>query len=253
MTHSVIYLNNRPVIGFGDTLVASTPPPIQIEALVPAYNEAPTIEAVIAALKGAPSITRVVVIDDGSKDDTAAVATKAGATVIQMNPNGGKGNAMLAGLRTTTSEHVGFFDADLYGLKSEHVELMVSAAAQGFDMVCGLRDYGLLLNPWQLTGPVITGERIVTRQLLNQIPMSCWSGYAIETAMNDAARRTGAHTVCVMLPGVTIRNKVQKDGGFLHGLWGHVKMMGEIIKTSNNLEDSCGTSCTIGGAPVVWP
>lgn len=226
---------------------------VLIEALVPAYNEAATIEAVIGALRDAPSIARVIVINDGSKDDTAAVATRAGATVISMNPNGGKGNAMLAGLRTTTSEHVGFFDADLYGLKPEHVEAMVAAAAQGFDMVCGLRDYGLLLNPWQLIGPVITGERIVTRRLLDQIPMSCWSGYAIETAMNDAVRRTRGHTACLMLPGVTIRNKVQKDGGFLNGLWGHIKMAGEIIRTSRNLEDSCGTSCSIGNAPIVWP
>ena len=224
-----------------------------IEALVPAYNEALTIGAVIDALRAAPSVSRVVVIDDGSKDDTAAIAARAGATVISMNPNGGKGNAMFAGLRTTTSEHVGFFDADLYGLKPEHVELMVAAATQGFDMVCGLRDYGLLLNPWQLTGPVITGERIVTRRLLDQIPTSCWSGYAIETAMNDAVRRTGGRTACLMLPGVTIRNKVQKDGGVLSGLWGHIKMASEIITTSRNLEDSCGTSCTIGTAPVVWP
>jgi glycosyltransferase involved in cell wall biosynthesis len=226
---------------------------VPIEAIVPAYNEAPTIGAVIDTLRAAPSIARVVVVDDGSKDNTADIARAQGATVITMNPNGGKGNAMVAGLRTTTSELVGFFDADLYGLKPEHVEQMVAAAAQGFDMVCGLRDYGLLLNPWQLTGPVITGERIVTRKLLDQIPMTCWSGYAIETAMNDAARRTGARTACIMLPGVSIRNKVQKDGGFFGGVWGHIKMASEIIRTSRNLEDSCGTSCTIGGTPVVWP
>lgn len=230
-----------------------------IEAIVPAYNEAPTIEAVISALRAAPSVARIIVVDDGSKDDTAAVASQAcdiatrACDVVKMSANGGKGKAMLAGLRATTSEHVGFFDADLYGLTAEHVELMIAAAAKGFDMVCGLRDYGFFLNPWQLTGPVITGERVITRQLLDKIPESCWSGYAIETAMNDAARRAGARTVCMMLPGVTIRNKVQKDGGFLGGLWGHMKMAGEIIRTQRNLEASCGTSCTVGARPVTWP
>lgn len=230
-----------------------------IEAIVPAYNEAPTVEIVIAALRAAPSVARIVVVDDGSKDNTADVATQAcdvssrACDVVRMSSNGGKGKAMLTGLRATTSEHVGFFDADLYGLKPEHVESMVAAADQGFDMVCGLRDYGLIFNPWQLTGPVITGERILTRRLLDKIPESCWSGYAIETAMNDAARRSGTRTVCFILPGVTIRNKVQKDGGFLRGLWGHVKMAREIVQTSRNLEESCGTSCAIGARPIVWP
>jgi len=228
--------------------------PVLIEALVPSYNEAPTIGAVIAALRAAPSVSRVIVIDDGSSDETATIAANAGASVLRMNPNGGKGKAMLAGLaQSSRSDHVGFFDADLYGLSPDHVELMVAAASKGFDMVCGLRDYGLLGNPWQLTGPVITGERILTRQLLDRIPESCWSGYKIETAMNDAARRSGARTACVMLPGVTIRNKVQKDGGFLNGIWGHLKMAKEIIRTSNNLESSCGTSCTVGNRSVTWP
>lgn len=217
---------------------------MQLDAIVPAHNEAPTIAAVVQALRASPSVSRVLVVNDGSTDETSAVARLAGAEVLDLSPNQGKGRAMLAGLQQSTSAFVGFFDSDLIGLRPDHIETMAAASRLGFDMVCGLRDYGIIGNPAQLLGPLITGERIITRALLQQIPTTCWSGYAIETAMNDAARRTGARTGCVLLSGLTIRNKVSKGGGFWKGMLGHVKMFSEISRTRQALEGTCGRACS---------
>lgn len=64
--------------------------------LVAAYNEARFIASVvISALRFAE---RVLVIDDGSHDDTALIARAAGADVIEMEANGGKGAAIQHGL-----------------------------------------------------------------------------------------------------------------------------------------------------------
>jgi len=65
-------------------------------AVVPCFNEAASIVSLIEALKGyVPSIT---VVDDGSRDNTADSAAKAGATVVRHERNMGKGAALRTGL-----------------------------------------------------------------------------------------------------------------------------------------------------------
>ena len=62
----------------------------------PCYNEAATIASVLAGIPktftGVDSV-RLLVIDDGSSDDTAALALKAGAMVIRHKRNMGLGSA----------------------------------------------------------------------------------------------------------------------------------------------------------------
>ena len=69
----------------------------RILAIVPAHNEGPRIGAVVGMLvqQGLP----VLVVDDGSSDDTAAAARAAGARVLSLRPNRGKGAALKAGFR----------------------------------------------------------------------------------------------------------------------------------------------------------
>jgi glycosyltransferase involved in cell wall biosynthesis len=69
----------------------------RILAIVPAHNEGPRIGAVVGMLvqQGLP----VLVVDDGSSDDTGAAARAAGARVLSLRPNRGKGAALKAGFR----------------------------------------------------------------------------------------------------------------------------------------------------------
>ena len=67
-----------------------------IVALIPGFNEAPRIGAVVGAAR---KHLRVIVVDDGSTDGTADIARSAGAEVIELRPNGGKGAALRAGFR----------------------------------------------------------------------------------------------------------------------------------------------------------
>ena len=67
-----------------------------VVALVAAYNEARFIgSVVINTLRHAE---RVIVVDDGSSDGTVTIARKAGADVVEMEKNGGKGRAIQHGL-----------------------------------------------------------------------------------------------------------------------------------------------------------
>jgi glycosyltransferase involved in cell wall biosynthesis len=68
---------------------------VEICALIPVYNEASHIEQVAkGCLK---HVSRVYVVDDGSTDDSAATARKAGATVLVHPMNQGKGAALKTG------------------------------------------------------------------------------------------------------------------------------------------------------------
>lgn len=65
---------------------------------IPAYNEADTIESVVEETQ--QYVDELLVVDDGSTDDTAAIAAQAGATVIEHGTNRGYG----AALKTSFSE-----------------------------------------------------------------------------------------------------------------------------------------------------
>lgn len=81
--------------------------------IIPGYNEHGRIGKVVEGVKR--HAANVVVIDDGSKDDTAAEAEKAGAVVLRHEVNKGKGMALGTGFkyaRDNGFEFVITMDAD---------------------------------------------------------------------------------------------------------------------------------------------
>lgn len=215
-----------------------------IDAIVPAHNEAPTVAAVARAILDSGVFRRVLVVDDGSTDETAREAENAGAEVLRLSPNRGKAEAMLAGIKTSDAEAFGFFDADLIGFRPEHARLLADHFALGFDQVCGLRDYGAL-NAMQAVTPVMTGERIVRRWIVDELPKTCWRGYAIESAINFLVDQNGGSTCLVPMPGVTIRNKTQKVG-VVEGWIRHFRMARQMRDAHRSLRETNGQACKIG-------
>lgn len=67
--------------------------------IIPAYNEAKRISSVIGNIREAMPTADVLVINDGSRDDTAAVADRAGATVVSHPFNMGYGAAIQTGYK----------------------------------------------------------------------------------------------------------------------------------------------------------
>lgn len=79
---------------------------IEVLAAIPAYNEASTIGQVVREVR--EYADRVLIVDDGSSDETAIEARRAGATVIEHERNGGYGEALK-----TAFEEADRLDADV--------------------------------------------------------------------------------------------------------------------------------------------
>jgi glycosyltransferase involved in cell wall biosynthesis len=87
--------------------------PARLIAVIPAYQEAARIGGVVHGLL--PFVDRVLVTDDGSQDDTAAVARAAGATVLVHSLNRGQGAALMTAITYALAQGataIVTFDAD---------------------------------------------------------------------------------------------------------------------------------------------
>ena len=75
-----------------------------VSVVIPAYNEERGVAGVVREvrrhLKAARVTHEILVVDDGSRDETASQAKKAGAQIIQMGENRGYGASLKAGIPT---------------------------------------------------------------------------------------------------------------------------------------------------------
>ena len=108
--------------------------------VVPAFNESASVGAVCARLRG--RYANVVVIDDGSSDETATVARKAGAIVLRHTLNRGQGAALQTGIDYALqrgAEVIVTFDSDGQH-QVEDVEALLAPVLEGrCDVALGSR------------------------------------------------------------------------------------------------------------------
>jgi glycosyltransferase involved in cell wall biosynthesis len=84
----------------------------EASVVIAAFNEARHIGRCLRSLEEQELPLEVIVIDDGSEDETAAVATRFGARVLRL-PHRGPARARNEGARLASSEILVFIDADM--------------------------------------------------------------------------------------------------------------------------------------------
>lgn len=134
------------------------PGPLRIAAVIPALNEAPSIGQVVDGLRSQTETTihQIIVVDNGSNDETAAIAQDAGAIVVA-EPRRGYGFACRAGvLAATDADVIVLLDGDAADDPADLQAVLSPVLAGTADLVVGSRSLGTLergaMTPIQVFG-----------------------------------------------------------------------------------------------------
>jgi glucosyl-3-phosphoglycerate synthase len=210
-----------------------------ISVCIPARNEAatvgPIVQAVVAALTeaggGVALVDEVVVVDDGSTDQTAEIARRAGARVVLADsPTGGKGQAMRSALQASKGDLIAFIDADVTNFGTHFICGLLGPLLldEGVNLVKGLyerpvhgapdgggRVTELVAKPiidvlFPQLGSIVqplAGETAARRSVLEHCGLA--DGYAVELALLiDVAALYGVETIAQVDLGVRVhRNR----------------------------------------------
>ena len=190
---------------------------------IPAYNEADNIAAAIADVpREVPGFDRVhiIVIDDGSTDDTGAVATAAGALKVLKSPgNRGLALAFQRGLQealTLGADVIVNFDADNQYPGNRIPDLVKPIIDGTADMVLGQRNFDTIphFSPMkrllQKSGARVvsrlaripcldatTGFRALSRETAQSLYVAGMFTYTLETLFWAGARRLAVEGVTI--------------------------------------------------------
>jgi glycosyltransferase involved in cell wall biosynthesis len=190
---------------------------VEIVAVIPAHDEGPRIEPVVReAVRHVP----VIVVDDGSSDDTAERAESAGARVVRLRPNQGKGAALRAGFRAALASGAAAvitLDGD-----GQHDAAEVPSFLRAWssllprpELIVGKRDFrrmppmrrlanvlGGAAFSWSIGEPVPdnqSGYRLIGRRLLEPLLDSTEDGFEFEVEMITTAVREGLPIAWVVI------------------------------------------------------
>jgi polyisoprenyl-phosphate glycosyltransferase len=169
---------------------------LRTTAVIAAYNEEKTIAAVLRALTSSPLIGEIIVVSDGSDDATVDIArTFEGVKTIALRENHGKGFAMAVGVANASNDILFFCDGDMYNVTNEHIAALIEPVASGrCDMNIGVRNRDAVRNFLHLKmkcGPVLSGIRVMRKEVFETVPPQYQAKFKIEAALNCFCARAG--------------------------------------------------------------
>lgn len=205
--------------------------PRAVVALVAARNEEDRVGETVRALAEIPEVGEVVVVDDASADDTAAVALRAGATVLRIPGRAGKGAALEGVFRRLPGAEVWLLaDADLGASAARLRDVLSPVLGGDADLAIAvfppLAGGGLgavkrtaggairALSGFRAEEP-LSGQRAISSACLAACrPVA--AGFGVETAMTIDAVRAGFRVVEVPVPELSHRPTGRGFRGFAH-------------------------------------
>jgi len=202
---------------------------MRASVIIPAYQAAPTVADTVCAARQIPGVAEVIVVDDGSRDDTAEAARRAGADeVISLGRNQGKGAALFAGVSAARHDLLLFLDADLgesaarvaplLAAVGDHAGMAVASlpiptSRAGVGLARGLAHAAIrLLTGLRVAAP-LSGQRALPSSLVKHVGIA--SRFGVEVGLTVETAHLGVPMVEVSLP-LEHRHTGRSVSGFLH-------------------------------------
>jgi len=178
-----------------------------LSIIIPAKNEAAVIGEVVTSVRECYPQAEILVVDDGSDDETAALARKSGAKVVTHPVSLGNGAAIKSGARAASGDIFVMMDGDGQH-RAEDIRFLVAEVEKGYDMAIGARDSGshagvgrLAANGlYNVFASMISGHRIldltsgfraVRAELFSKFLYLLPNGFSYPTTITMAFLRSG--------------------------------------------------------------
>ncbi|MDS1029082.1 glycosyltransferase family 2 protein [Bacillota bacterium LX-D] len=205
---------------------------MKVSAVIPAYNEEKTVGSVVETLQKVDCIAETIVVSDGSKDTTPVIAEAAGAKVIVLPDNVGKGGAMMVGAKESSQDILLFLDADLVGLRPDHVlNLIKPVLDDEAEMTVGIFERGRAATDLaQFFAPFLSGQRAIKKNIITDLTNLDVTRFGVEVALTRYVAEHHLRAKEVLLPELTHIMKEEKLG-LLKGFAARMRMYWEIAKT----------------------
>lgn len=126
----------------------------RLSIVIPAYNEEQFIGTLLQQVQAVDLSSlgldrEIIVVDDHSRDGTAAIAgTVPGVVVKRQERNGGKGQAVRAGIALATGDYIIIQDADLEYDPGDYVPMLRALLSERAPAVYGSRYMGGAGRTW---------------------------------------------------------------------------------------------------------
>ena len=207
---------------------------MKVTAVVPVYNEEKTVGGVLKVLASCKRIQEVIVVNGGSTDKTQSIISKFKVKIINLKKSRGKGYAVWIGTKNIKSDVILFCDADLIGLRNEHIDkLLDQLIDENAAMVIGLRDKGNIISDITMPYfPLTGGERtILTKHFMAIRKNPLIEGWGLESVMNDYCRKKKLKIMTVKLEGMDHIGIQTKK----YGLMAFLKEIHDVVMTKIKL------------------
>jgi len=213
-----------------------------IVALIPAYNAEPFVAGVV---RQAMTHVPVIAVNDGSRDGTLAQLQSTGASIIDQQPNQGKGAALQRGFRAALesgADAVITLDADGQHDPNEIPLFVKKFAETRADLIIGERDFsrmplvrrvsntvGRRSFSWAVGRHVAdnqSGYRLLSRRLMEAVLASGERGFEFEMDMIVISIKRGWR-----IEGVPIRTIYGEEKSNIKPL-AHVKHFFRMVRSA---------------------